>query len=105
VWKQLAGDLWGREGEGGLEITKLAFLSGSKPPSRTSRRPPGWAQAGFKAKLSCPLLRVQGARGRAVWHPHPDDPPQGYFLLVDSLGSCVGSYGANRSIPTLPTLF
>jgi hypothetical protein len=27
----------GRAGEGGLEITKLAFLSGSKPPSRTSR--------------------------------------------------------------------
>jgi len=44
-WKRLAGDLWGRAGEGGLEISKLAFLSGSKPPSRTSRRPPGWAQA------------------------------------------------------------
>jgi ParB-like chromosome segregation protein Spo0J len=31
----------GRAGEGGLEITKLAFLSGSNPPSPTSGRPPG----------------------------------------------------------------
>jgi len=37
-WQVISG---GRAGEGGLEITKLAFLSGSKPPSRTSGRPPG----------------------------------------------------------------
>jgi len=32
-----AAGIWGRAGEGGLEITNLAFLSSSKPPSRTSR--------------------------------------------------------------------
>jgi hypothetical protein len=36
-WHLISG---GRAGEGGLEITKLAFLSGSKPTSRTSRLPP-----------------------------------------------------------------
>jgi hypothetical protein len=32
----------GESGRGGLEITKLAFLSGSKPPSRTSRLQTGF---------------------------------------------------------------
>jgi hypothetical protein len=59
-----------------LEITKLAFLSGPKPPLShvplTSR-----LGSDGPAKVAGPLLRVQGVRARAVWYPHPDDPPQG----------------------------
>jgi hypothetical protein len=34
----------GESGREGLAITKLAFLSGSKPPSLKSGRSPGWTQ-------------------------------------------------------------
>ena len=51
----------GRAGEGGLEITKLAFLSGSKPPSRTSHRPPGCSLR-FVC-IVCVLDELKGKRG------------------------------------------
>jgi hypothetical protein len=54
-----------------------ARRTASKPPSRTSRRPPGSTRTLLRTGDCRSATAGTGARARAVCHPHPDDPPQG----------------------------
>jgi len=81
-----------------------ARRTASKPPSRTSRRPPGSTRTLLRTGDCRSATAGTGARARAVCHPIPTTRRRARFVTVNSLGSCVGSYGATRSIPTLPTL-